>query len=458
MSEHLIDRALLEPVGASGRFHRPASTFRDWVSDDGLTPYSAVAGRYHLYVSLGLPVGAPHDHRAELKGLEDVIGMTVVDPIRDERGWAFTGGEYTDPVNGFRFLGQAYAATDPAYKGRLSVPVLWDRETKRIVNNESADVMRMYTTAFDGARRRARSTCTRPALGEEIDELNTLLYDDVNNGVYAAGFARDQDDYEPTVRTHVRDARRDRRAARRPPVPVRRRPGRDRLAPVHDAAALRRRLQQPLQVQPAPGRRLPAPVAVRARPLPAARASPTRWTSTTSAATTTYAPGDQPERDRGRGAGRGLGRAARPRVVVPWAVTRRDATSGRRSRSPTPARRAGLRRKCEPTSTHRERPADGEPAGLLVLHHGRGTDEHDLLGLADVLDPGGGCTSSRRARRCSCRAGPATTGTSCRASAIPTPTRSTPPTGARRASTTSCGSAPASRPSGPCSAASRWAR
>ena len=117
MPEHLIDRALLEPVGRSGRFQRQASTFRDWVSDDGSTPYPAVAGRYHLYVSWACPWAHRTIIGRMLKGLEDVIGMSVVDPIRDERGWAFTGGEYIDPVNGFRFLGEAYAATDPAHKG-----------------------------------------------------------------------------------------------------------------------------------------------------------------------------------------------------------------------------------------------------------------------------------------------------------------------------------------------------
>src|SRR6476661_10640520 len=132
MPEHLIDRALLEPVGASGRFHRPASTFRNWVSADGSTAYPGVAGRYHLYVSWACPWAHRTIIGRMLKGLEDAIGLSVVDPIRDERGWAFTGGEYTDPVNRFRFLGDAYAATDPDVHGRLSVPVLWDTETERI--------------------------------------------------------------------------------------------------------------------------------------------------------------------------------------------------------------------------------------------------------------------------------------------------------------------------------------
>ena len=200
MTKDLIDRRLLEPVGKSGRFNRPRATFREWVSDDGSTAYPAVVGRYHLYVSWACPWAHRTIIGRLLKGLEDVIGVSVVDPIRDERGWAFTGGEYTDPVNGFRFLGQAYAANDPDYDDRLSVPVLWDKETHRIVNNESADILRMYTTAFDGLATREFDLWPGPHR-DEIDALNTRLYEDVNNAVYAAGFSRDQGNYEQIVRT-----------------------------------------------------------------------------------------------------------------------------------------------------------------------------------------------------------------------------------------------------------------
>ena len=198
MPDHLIDRALLEPVGRSGRFQRQASTFRDWVSDDGSTPYPAVAGRYHLYVSWACPWAHRTIIGRMLKGLEDVIGMSVVDPIRDERGWAFTGGEYSDPVNGFRFLGEAYAATDPEHRARLSVPVLWDTQTGRIVNNESADVLRMFTTAF-GAFATREVDLWPVEHRAEIDALNTRLYEDLNNAVYRAGFSRDQEEYERVV-------------------------------------------------------------------------------------------------------------------------------------------------------------------------------------------------------------------------------------------------------------------
>src|ERR671927_510238 len=147
MPDWKIDLALTTSFLENRVFRRPPSKFRDWVSADGSTPFAAEAGRYHLYVSWACPWAHRTIIGRRLKRLEDAIGMSVVDPHRDERGWAFTGGEFTDPVNGFRFLGEAYAATDPNHKARLSVPVLWDKETGRIVNNESADILRMYTTA-----------------------------------------------------------------------------------------------------------------------------------------------------------------------------------------------------------------------------------------------------------------------------------------------------------------------
>src|SRR6266446_2161552 len=116
----------------AGEFHRQEDAFRDWISSDGSTPYPAVAGRYHLYVSLACPWASRTLIVRRLKGLEQVIGMTVVDPVRDERGWAFREGPgySTDPVNGFAFLKEAYLATDPNFRGRWTVPVLWDKQTR----------------------------------------------------------------------------------------------------------------------------------------------------------------------------------------------------------------------------------------------------------------------------------------------------------------------------------------
>src|SRR5882762_1715753 len=131
----------------SGEFERQEDAFREWISTDRSTPYQAVAGRYHLYVSLACPWASRTVIARKLLGLEQAIGITIVGPIRDERGWAFRdpsrgtptvkdGNDVllpsTDPVNGFHFLSEAYKATDPNFDGRVTVPVLWDKETKRI--------------------------------------------------------------------------------------------------------------------------------------------------------------------------------------------------------------------------------------------------------------------------------------------------------------------------------------
>jgi putative glutathione S-transferase len=198
MTPTRIDRGLGAPL-IEGRFRRVPSKFRDWVSADGSTPYPAQAGRYHLYVSWACPWAHRTVIGRRLKGLEDAIGMSVVDPIRDERGWAFTGGEYTDPINGFRFLSEAYDATEPDYEGRFNVPVLWDTQTRRIVNNESADVLRMFSTGFGNLASDDIDLCPA-AHRDEIDALNARIYETVNNAVYVAGFSRDQAVYEETVR------------------------------------------------------------------------------------------------------------------------------------------------------------------------------------------------------------------------------------------------------------------
>jgi glutathionyl-hydroquinone reductase len=185
--------------GSGGTFRRQPSRFRDRVSADGSTPFAAQAGRYHLYVSWACPWAHRTIIGRRLKGLEAVVGMSVVDPIRDERGWAFTGGPYVDDVNGFALLSEAYAATDPTYAGRVSVPVLWDRETGRIVSNESADILRMLQEGF-GELADPAVDLYPAALRPEIDALNEHLYDTVNNAVYKAGFTTEQAVYEREVR------------------------------------------------------------------------------------------------------------------------------------------------------------------------------------------------------------------------------------------------------------------
>ena len=185
----------------AGEFQRQDDAFREWVTADGSSGYPAAKDRYHLYVSWACPWAHRTIIVRTLKKLEGVIGMTVVDPIRDERGWAFREGpeHSADPINGFKFLSEAYAATDPNYRGRVTVPVLWDRETRRIVSNSDDDLMRMFNSAFDQFTD-SKLDLYPQALRAEIDQLNALIYDNVNNGVYRAGFATSQKAYERAVR------------------------------------------------------------------------------------------------------------------------------------------------------------------------------------------------------------------------------------------------------------------
>ena len=183
-----------------GEFIRQADAFRGWVSADGRSGYPAEPNRYHLYVSWACPWAHRTIIMRTLKKLEGVIGMTVVDPVRDERGWAFREGigHSLDPINGFRFLSEAYRATAPDFQGRVTVPVLWDTVTKRIVTNSDDDLMRIFNSEFNQF-----TDCTRDLypekLHKEIDDLNGFIYDRVNDGVYRAGFATSQPVYEQAV-------------------------------------------------------------------------------------------------------------------------------------------------------------------------------------------------------------------------------------------------------------------
>ncbi|HEY5892198.1 MAG TPA: glutathione S-transferase family protein [Chthoniobacterales bacterium] len=190
-----------EEQNAEGEFERQEDAFRDFVSTDGSTPWPAVAGRYHLYVSLACPWASRTLIVRQLKGLDQVIGVTVVDPIRDERGWAFRDGPgYSkDPINGFAFLSEAYAATDSDCAGRVTVPVLWDKETRRIVNNSEDDICRMFNDAF-GAFGDRDVDLFPPEIETEHAKLASFIYENVNNGVYKAGFASSQQAYEKGCR------------------------------------------------------------------------------------------------------------------------------------------------------------------------------------------------------------------------------------------------------------------
>jgi putative glutathione S-transferase len=184
--------------GDDGSFKRQDSAFRNWVTADGSSGFPVTAGRYHLYAARACPWAHRTLIARRLMGLEDVIGVSYADPLRDSRGWTFSGGEYTDPVNGFRFLSEAYKSTDPAYEGRATVPVLWDKERGTIVSNESADILRMLGTAFAPLASHPVDLYPEGHRGE-IEALNATIYDSVNNGVYKAGFATRQAVYEREV-------------------------------------------------------------------------------------------------------------------------------------------------------------------------------------------------------------------------------------------------------------------
>jgi putative glutathione S-transferase len=183
-----------------GEFKRQPDAFRGWVTADGSSGYPAASGRYHLYVSWACPWAHRTIIVRKLKQLEGVIGMTAVDPIRDERGWAFGRGPKgsVDPVNGFEFLSEAYTATDPSYSGRVTVPVLWDTVTNKIVSNSDDDLMRMLNSAFNPFTSSSLDLYPED-LREEIDRLNAFVYECVNDGVYQAGFATSQGAYERAV-------------------------------------------------------------------------------------------------------------------------------------------------------------------------------------------------------------------------------------------------------------------
>lgn len=184
-----------------GEFVRQEDRFRGWVTADGSSGYPAEPGRYHLYVSLACPWAHRTVILRKLKRLENVVGMTVVDPIRDEKGWAFRNGPgYSeDPINGFRYLSEAYKKTDPTFNDRVTVPVLWDKKTGRIVSNSDDDILRMLNSEFN-AFTDVKTDFYPAPLRAEIDEINNFVYPNINDGVYRAGFATTQASYEQAVR------------------------------------------------------------------------------------------------------------------------------------------------------------------------------------------------------------------------------------------------------------------
>lgn len=187
-----------QEMNGKGEFVRQEYSIRDRITADGSSGFPAEAGRYHLYVSYACPWA----HRSlivrRLLGLEDVVGVTVVDPIRDERGWAFSAA-FPDPINGFRFLSEAYLATDPEYVGRYTVPCVWDTQTGKLVSNNYPDITIDLETQFGAFQRPGAPNLYPQEWRDEIDAVNALVYRDLNNGVYRAGFAASQEAYDGAV-------------------------------------------------------------------------------------------------------------------------------------------------------------------------------------------------------------------------------------------------------------------
>jgi glutathionyl-hydroquinone reductase len=205
----LVDGVWQEDVSRTrdGHFIRPTTRYRNFVTADGSPGPSGEGGfpaerdRYHLYVSLACPWA----HRTlifrALKKLEDVVSVSVTEPLYGKTGWEFgtTPGSTPDTVNGKKTLAEIYLLADPHYSGRVSVPVLWDKKRRTIVNNESAEIIRMLNAAFD-ALTQIKTDYYPAALRTEIDRINDLVYAKVNNGVYRAGFATTQAAYEEAAR------------------------------------------------------------------------------------------------------------------------------------------------------------------------------------------------------------------------------------------------------------------
>ncbi|WP_183964980.1 glutathione S-transferase C-terminal domain-containing protein [Sagittula marina] len=189
-----------------GRFVRQVSSFRNWVTPDGAPGptgdggFPAEAGRYRLYVALICPWASRVLMTRALKGLNDIVPVTVVNPTLTDQGWQFGGydGADEDPLFGSSYLHQLYTRADPLFTGRATVPVLWDMKRNVMVNNESADLLRMFDTAFEGLV--ASDLRLYPQdLAEQIDALNPVIYDNLNNGVYKSGFASSQTAYDEAV-------------------------------------------------------------------------------------------------------------------------------------------------------------------------------------------------------------------------------------------------------------------
>jgi putative glutathione S-transferase len=194
------DEELPAETGKAGEFQRANSRFRDWITADGSSGFKAEAGRYHLYVAYTCPWAHRTQIFRALKKLDGAISIAYAVPGLRQQGWTFEDNAgfpdcTPDRVNGFRYMHEAYTASDPHYTGKVTVPTLWDKKTRRIVNNESSEIIRMLNSEFAGIG--AEATDFYPKhLRSEIDRINAEVYANVNNGVYRCGFARSQAAYE----------------------------------------------------------------------------------------------------------------------------------------------------------------------------------------------------------------------------------------------------------------------
>lgn len=190
-----------------GRFQRDLSRFRNWVTADGSAGpsgsdgFKAEPNRYHLYVSLACPWAHRTLIYRKLKGLEDLISVSVVHPYMHEHGWTFNQGNgvIADPIFNADYMHQIYTAAKSDYTGRVTVPVLWDKKNHTIVSNESSEIIRMFNTAFDEVGAKKEVNFLPEELRSEIDELNDFIYPNINNGVYKSGFATTQEAYDEAV-------------------------------------------------------------------------------------------------------------------------------------------------------------------------------------------------------------------------------------------------------------------
>jgi putative glutathione S-transferase len=187
-------------MDTKGRFQRNPTTFRNKITADGSSDFKAEANRYHLYVSYACPWAHRTLIMRQLKGLEEVIGLSVVDPLMADEGWEFSEypGSIPDTVNGAKYLREIYAKADSKYTGRVTVPVLWDKQKNTIVNNESREIIRMFDWEFEAFARQKVNFCPEE-LKEKIDKIIDAIYQPINNGVYRSGFATSQEAYEEAV-------------------------------------------------------------------------------------------------------------------------------------------------------------------------------------------------------------------------------------------------------------------